>query len=200
MTNPTTLYLASASPRRRELLQQIGVRFEIRVADIDETPLRNEPADTYVARLAREKTSAVQAKLQAGSVVIGADTAVVADGQILGKPSNRADGLQMLERLSGREHEVLTAVAVHTGAGCNVRVVRTRVHFRHIAPAEREAYWATGEPVDKAGGYGIQGLAAIFVRYIEGSYSSVVGLPLCETAELLAQAGISCWQTLDDVP
>lgn len=200
MPDSTTLYLASASPRRRELLHQIGVRFEVRVADIDETPVADETAEVYVARLACEKAKAVHARLAAGSVVIGADTAVVLDGQILGKPADRNDGLSMIARLSGREHEVLTAVAVSTSTGSEVRVVRTRVAFRTISTSEGEAYWATGEPVDKAGGYGIQGLAAVFVRHIEGSYSAVVGLPLCETAELLAHAGICCWQTLSDAP
>lgn len=200
MADSATLYLASASPRRRELLQQIGVRFQIRVADIDETPLAHESAEAYVERLACEKARAVHVELAAGSVVIGADTAVVLDGEILGKPAGRDEGLDMIARLSGREHEVLTAVAVRTDAGGDVRVVRTRVAFRAISTLEGEAYWATGEPADKAGGYGIQGLAAVFVRHIEGSYSAVVGLPLCETTELLAHAGISCWQTLSDAP
>ena len=191
-----TLYLASGSPRRRELLAQIGVPFTPLIASIDETPWPDEPATGYVERLAREKALAGLSMLaQApGAVVLGADTAVVLDGQILGKPRGRTDGLAMLAALAGREHQVLTAVALAGAGRVESRVVTSRVAFRALHPGEAEAYWDTGEPQDKAGGYGIQGLAAVFVSQLQGSYSAVVGLPLCETAQLLGEFGISCWQ------
>jgi septum formation protein len=192
-----TLHLASGSPRRRELLAQIGVPFVTLIASIDETALPDEPAQRYVERLAREKALAGLATLERseGSVVLGADTAVVLDGRILGKPNDRADALSTLAALSGREHEVMTAVALAAADRVESRVVVSRVRFRPLRPGEAEAYWATGEPRDKAGGYGIQGLAAVFVSQLEGSYSAVVGLPLCETAQLLEVFGIPCWQS-----
>ena len=128
--------------------------------------------------------------------MLGADTAVVLDAKILGKPLDQADSLAMLLSLSNRDHEVLTAIAVLDGQRCESRVVRSRVRFRFITEQEAIAYWASGEPRDKAGGYGIQGLGAVFVAGLDGSYSAVVGLPLCETAELLGHFGIPCWQTL----
>lgn len=197
-----TLYLASGSPRRRELLAQIGVPFTPLIASIDETPWSDEPAAGYVERLAREKALAGLSMLAqaAGAVVLGADTAVVLDGQILGKPRDRADGLAMLGALAGREHQVLTAVALACAGRVESRVVTSRVAFRALRPGEAEAYWATGEPQDKAGGYGIQGLAAVFVSQLQGSYSAVVGLPLCETAQLLGEFGISCWQAVSASP
>jgi septum formation protein len=194
------LYLASASPRRRELLAQIGVPFEVAVAGIDETALPDERPDDLVVRLAVEKARAVSAQLPSDAVVLGSDTVVVIDGDILGKPLDRDDGMRMLERLSAREHHVLTAVAVCVGDVSNTCVVRTRVVFRSISAAEQEAYWMTGEPWDKAGGYGIQGLGAVFVSSLHGSYTAVVGLPLCETAQLLADVGIHCWQTMGEAP
>lgn len=192
-----TLHLASGSPRRRELLAQIGVPFVTLIASIDETALPDEPAQRYVERLAREKALAGLATLgrSEGAVVLGADTAVVLDGRILGKPNDRADALSTLAALSGREHEVMTAVALAATDRVESRVVVSRVRFRPLRPGEAEAYWATGEPRDKAGGYGIQGLAAVFVSQLEGSYSAVVGLPLCETAQLLEVFGIPCWQS-----
>ncbi|TBU89492.1 Maf family protein [Phytopseudomonas dryadis] len=193
-----TLYLASASPRRSELLTQIGVPFVTRVAAIDETPLADEAPHAYVERLALAKAGAVLATLPAGDagVVLGADTAVVLDGRILGKPVDRDDALATLQALSGREHQVLSAVALATAQRRAVRVVTTRVRFKTLSPAQIEAYWASGEACDKAGSYGIQGLAAVFVSQLQGSYSAVVGLPLCETAELLAEFAIPCWQVL----
>ncbi|HYQ37755.1 MAG TPA: Maf family protein [Pseudomonas sp.] len=189
------LHLASASPRRRELLLQIGVPHRRVAAPIDESVLPGETPAAYVERLARAKAAAGLAALgEPTACVLGADTAVVLDGRILGKPLDRADGLAMLAALSGRSHEVLTAVAVADGSRCRAQVVSSRVHLRPIAPAEQQAYWETGEPLDKAGGYAIQGLAAIFVDRLEGSYSAVVGLPLAETAALLAEFGIPCWQ------
>ncbi|NNA17577.1 septum formation inhibitor Maf [Pseudomonas lundensis] len=197
----TSLYLASGSPRRRELLTQIGVPFSTVSAAIDETPLVNEPATAYVERLAREKARAGYKHVMVSPpgdafCVLGADTAVVLDGQILGKPVDEADALAMLMALSGREHEVLTAIALIDATRCETRVVRSTVRFRNISTQEAARYWASGEPLDKAGGYAIQGLGAVFVSGLEGSYSAVVGLPVCETAELLGHFGIPCWQTL----
>ncbi|WP_421548041.1 Maf family protein [Pseudomonas sp. QD4] len=195
------LYLASGSPRRRELLTQIGVPFTAISADIDETPLPNEAPAAYVERLARGKAEAgrgliTSSESQAPACVLGADTAVVLDGRILGKPLDQADAQSMLLALSGREHEVLTAIAVLDGQRCESRVVRSLVRFREIGRDEATAYWHSGEPQDKAGGYAIQGLAAVFVAGLNGSYSAVVGLPVCETAELLGHFGIPCWQNL----
>jgi septum formation protein len=190
----TALYLASGSPRRRELLEQIGVRFEIVAAPVDETPLAHEDPGAYVERLALAKARAGRRQTPRPGVVLGADTAVVLDGRILGKPLDRDDALATLAALSAREHEVITAVAL-VGEGREVvRSVRSRVSLRAIGVAEAEAYWASGEPQDKAGGYAIQGLAAIFVQGLNGSYSAVVGLPLSETAQLLSEFGIPCWQ------
>ncbi|WP_178119490.1 nucleoside triphosphate pyrophosphatase [Pseudomonas sp. SCB32] len=191
------LYLASSSPRRRELLTQIGLPFHIVPASIDETPQADESAVVYVERLAREKALAGLHFLaqRADVCVLGADTAVVLDGRILGKPADRDEALAMLQALSGREHDVLTAVAVANRDRCEAKVVSSRVTFRSVSMEESERYWDTGEPHDKAGGYAIQGLAAVFVRCVEGSYSAVVGLPLCETAALLADFSIPCWQS-----
>jgi len=193
-----SLYLASGSPRRRELLTQIGVPFTVVSAAIDETPLTNESAASYVERLARGKAAAGHAALEdaSGACVLGADTAVILDGQILGKPLDQADALAMLLALSDREHEVLTAIALLDGQRCETRLVSSRVRFRQISADEATTYWRSGEPQDKAGGYAIQGLAAVFVAGLNGSYSAVVGLPVCETAELLGQFGIPCWQNL----
>jgi len=188
------LFLASASSRRRELLTQIGVPFELLSITLDETPLPAERPEAYVQRLAREKALAGWAAVNDDSVaVLGADTTVVIDERILGKPADRAEGLLMLQSLSDREHHVLTAVALATRDACEVRLVTSRVRFRRIERAEAEAYWASGEPCDKAGGYAIQGWGAVFVAELRGSYSAVVGLPLCETAQLLDQAGIARW-------
>lgn len=193
-----TLYLASGSPRRRELLAQIGVPHITLIASIDETAFPDETALAYVERLAREKAAAGLASLvePGDACVLGADTAVVLDGRILGKPTDREDALATLALLSGREHEVLTAVALASVNRSEACVVASRVRFRPIARAELETYWASGEPADKAGSYAIQGLGAVFVSRVEGSYSAVVGLPLLETAELLADFGIPCWQHL----
>jgi len=193
-----SLYLASGSPRRRELLTQIGVPFTVVSAAIDETPLTNETPASYVERLARGKAAAGRAALAeaTGACVLGADTAVILDGQILGKPLDQADALAMLLALSDREHEVLTAIVLIDGQRCETRLVSSRGRFRKISADEATTYWHSGEPQDKAGGYAIQGLAAVFVAGLNGSYSAVVGLPVCETAELLAQFGIPCWQNL----
>jgi septum formation protein len=189
------IVLASASPRRQALLQQIGVRFRQRTAEIDETPLDNETAQEYVVRLALAKAQAV--RRQSGSVelpVLGADTAVVADGRLLGKPADLAHARDMLQRLSGRRHRVLSAVALVRQDRQAVSVSESSVWFRELSENDIVSYWKTGEPRDKAGAYGIQGLGAIFVERLEGSYSGVMGLPLYETAQLLQDFGI---QVLD---
>jgi septum formation protein len=190
------IYLASASPRRRELLQQIGVSFRVIGAELDETALKGEPPPAYVARLAGAKAAVGwRSSLDlCAAPVLAADTAVVLDGEILGKPADMNDAIAMLLKLSGRAHQVLTAVALRTAAGFEVRVSRSSVTFRSIDPGEARAYWDTGEPRDKAGAYAIQGYAAIFIADLKGSYSAVMGLPLFETAELLKAAGVACWQ------
>ncbi|MCE8019686.1 septum formation inhibitor Maf [Halomonas sp. MCCC 1A11036] len=185
------LCLASASPRRRELLAGIGLTVEVRPVDIDETVLPGELPEAYVVRLAREK--ALAGGRHSTLPTLGSDTAVVCDDRILGKPADRAEAAAMLRLLSGRGHEVLTAVAVTGPAGLLETCVATRVFMRNISDREVAAYWDTGEPADKAGGYAIQGLAAIFVERIEGSHSSVVGLPLFETAQLLVRQGVPIW-------
>jgi septum formation protein len=183
------LFLASTSPRRRELLQQIGLAFSVLKVDVDESVREGElPAD-YVRRLASEKARAGLAQIDAG-VVVAADTSVVLDDEVLGKPASAEEAMVMWGRLSGRTHQVLTGVAVGDARHVEVEVVSTRVHFRTLERAEMMAYWQSGEPGDKAGGYAIQGRGAIFVDAIEGSYSNVVGLPLTEVAALLAQFGI----------
>lgn len=184
------LYLASASPRRRELLAQLGVQFDILLPEIDETPLAGEAAEALVERLAREKAEAglALAKAQGKSPrpVLGSDTIVVRDGQVLGKPRDEADALATLASLSGRWHQVMTAIALADQSGTRARVITTQVQFCQLSGAQIQAYWDTGEPADKAGSYGIQGLGGNFVRAIRGSYSAVVGLPLVETRELIA--------------
>src|SRR5690606_14398094 len=188
------LYLASASPRRRALLTQIGVEFDVRVPDVDETPEEGEAPDAYVRRIAEVKAEAVWAETSgARRPVLAADTTVVLDGRVLGKPQAPDEALAMLEALSGRTHRVLTAVALRVEAGISSVVSVSEVRFRTTTDAERRAYCATGEPFDKAGGYGIQGFGAIFVEHLSGSYSGVMGLPLCETALLLARAGVPVW-------
>ncbi len=192
------MYLASASPRRRELLQQIGVSAHLVRGSVDETALPGEAPAAYVARLAVAKADAgweVRPDAAAGEApVLAADTAVVQGGRIFGKPRDRQDALDMLAHLSGRTHEVLTAIALRTAQGSSSRISRSEVTFRPIRAAEARTYWETGEPRDKAGAYAIQGRAAIFIADLRGSYSGVMGLPLYETAELLALAGVPCWQ------
>ncbi len=184
------IYLASGSPRRRELLAQLDISFEILMGDIDESLRPGELPDAYVRRMAGDKTRAALQRLTGRHApVLGADTAVVVDRQILGKPADQAAAAAMLRRLSGREHEVLSAVAISDNARQAVAVNRTTVTFRPLSEAEIEGYWATGEPCDKAGGYAIQGLGAVFIEAIHGSYSGVMGLPLFETAHLLNDFG-----------
>ncbi len=189
----SSIILASASPRRSELLRQIGVTFSVQPADVDETPLPNETAERYVERLARDKALAVAAS-SPGAMVLGSDTSVVLDGVILGKPADQEEAVATLMRLSDANHQVMTAVALAQGEQCECRVVVTEVQFRKLSQAEVVAYVASGEPMDKAGSYGIQGLGGIFVSDLRGSYSAVVGLPLQETAALLADAGHPVWE------
>ncbi len=188
------LVLASASPRRKALLQQIGVNFSVAPVDLDETPLPAETAVAYVERLALAKARACYASLAEKKPVLGSDTTVHLQGRILGKPDTEADAVDMLMQLSGQWHEVLTAIALVDGEQSQTCVVTTEVQFVTLTPEQCRAYWQTGEPKDKAGSYGIQGLGAVFVRQIRGSYSAVVGLPLAETAALLDNAGIQIWQ------
>ena len=183
------LTLASVSPRRQALLGQIGVAHRVSAADIDETVQPGEAPADYVVRMACAKARAVRAR--GGELpVLAADTAVVIDGLILGKPADRAEGIAMLGRLAGRTHQVLTAVALATAGGIAFRVSASEVRLRAVTPAECAAYWESGEPRDKAGGYAIQGAGALFIEHLSGSYSGVMGLPLYETGQLLAAAGI----------
>lgn len=185
------LKLASGSPRRAELLTQIGIPFEVVVPAVDETPMAGESAIAYVERMARSKAAAVPAD---GAVVLAADTVVVLEERILGKPGNASEGIRMLLDLGGRQHEVLTAIAVTDGVSLHAEVVRTGVRFVPVDEALARAYWATGEGADKAGGYGIQGIGGILAESITGSYSAVVGLPLSETERALARFGVDTWR------
>ena len=196
MTSPDFIYLASGSPRRRELLRQIGVSFRVIGAELDETTRAGESAAAYVSRLAEAKAAVGWEGCRdlGAAPVLAADTAVVLDGEILGKPADMKAAMAMLLRLSGRAHEVLTGVALRTAAGLELKVSRSLVSFRTVDPGEARAYWDTGEPRDKAGAYAIQGYAAVFIADLKGSYSGVMGLPLFETAELLRAAGVACWQ------
>lgn len=186
-------YLASRSPRRQQLLDQLGLGYHVLGVDVTEQPGIGERAEDFVRRAALDKALAgwrVEGR-RLDLPVLGADTAVVLDDALLGKPRDRAHGLEMLARLSGRQHRVLSAVAVVAPARQHVRLSVSEVSFRSISAREREAYWATGEPADKAGSYAIQGLGAVFVKTLNGSHSAVMGLPLFETAELLAEFGIN---------
>lgn len=181
-----TLILASASPRRRELLASIGFRPQVRPAHLDETRLPAEPPDQFVLRLARAKARCIA---DPDAVVLGADTVVVLDGDVLGKPADDADATNMLARLAGRDHQVLTGLCLRRGLRELARVEATRVWFSPLTHADIAEYVATGEPRDKAGAYAIQGHAARFIPRIEGSYSNVVGLPLA-----------TFWQMWRDLP
>ena len=189
-----TIYLASQSPRRREILQQLGLYSIVLPSDVDESVLAGEPPETYVLRLAHEKALACRTTLlREGKPllpIVAADTTVCVDGVILGKPENEQDACDMLKRLSGRCHEVHTAVAVATADAIETALSTTEVEMAALADADIRAYVASGEPRDKAGAYGIQGMAGIFIRSISGSYSGVMGLPVFETAQLLKNAGI----------
>lgn len=171
------LILASGSPRRLHLLEELGLEPVVRPADIDETPLLDEPADAYVERLAIEKGAAVAPSADAGDVIVSADTIVVLDGELLGKPADDAEAAEMLRRLSGRTHVVLTGVAVRRGDQVDSFVETTVVHFAEMSNEDIAWYVSTGEPADKAGAYGMQGRGGAFVVSIEGSYDNVIGLP-----------------------
>lgn len=196
MSNAAVLCLASGSPRRRELLAQIGVPHVAIAADIDESQRACEAPVHYVRRMACEKAARLgsQPALRHDLPVLGADTAVVVAGRVLGKPHDPAAAAAMLQQLSAGEHQVFSAVALWTEAGCECLHSETRVRFREISPAEMARYAAGTEPLDKAGGYAIQGFAAVFVESLTGSYSGVMGLPLFETAQLLDRRGIGRWQ------
>jgi len=181
-----TIVLASRSPRRAELLAAAGIPFEVLAADIDETPRAGEAPDAYVERLAIEKARAVLA-LRPGAVVLGADTTVTIDGLILGKPESAREATGMLQRLSGRVHDVFTGVALASAGGVHSAVDRTRVWFEPMTDEDISWYVASGEPVDRAGAYAIQGLASRFIARIEGSYTNVVGLPVALVSSILRQ-------------
>ena len=189
------IILASASPRRQELLAQIGVSFTVRSQDIDESVQAGESPDHYVLRMAQEKADSALSQFaagqeDAGEIVLAADTSVVLGDSVLGKPVDEADAVAMLQRLSGREHRVLSAVAVATGDERRCAVSESLVTFRAIGLDEAQRYYRSGEPVGKAGAYAIQGYGAVFVARIEGSYSGVMGLPLFETAGLLSDFSV----------
>lgn len=192
MTQLRPLILASASPRRAELLTQIGVRFTVRPTDLDETPQPDESPLALVERLAAAKANAAIAghAITDDEVVLASDTVVVLDNHALGKPVDMADAIAMLRALSGRTHQVMTAVSVRDNFAQQTICVTTQVNFAELSAAQIARYWATGEPADKAGAYGIQGIGGQFVKSIEGSYSAVVGLPLFETVALLQAFGV----------
>jgi len=189
------IYLASASPRRRALLEQIGVAFKVRPAEVCETRRPRELPGAYVTRVARAKADRIWDEVAAGQArpVLAADTAVVIDRRVLGKPRDTGEALRMLADLSGRSHSVLTAVVVRYGRQVLSELSASEVQFRATTERERLAYCATGEPLDKAGSYAIQGMGAIFIEHISGSYSSVMGLPVAVTALLLAEFGCPVW-------
>ena len=182
------LVLASSSPRRQAILEALGLEFSVEAVEVDESRNAGEAPQQMVLRLAAAKARA--AKGDASRIVIGSDTVVVLNGEVLGKPRDRDDAVAMLLRLSGRRHSVLTGVALSGPGGMQTALSKTVVCFREISRDEALAYWHSGEPCDKAGAYGIQGLGGAFVRAIEGSYSGVVGLPVYETSQMLLKAGI----------
>jgi septum formation protein len=189
------IILASASARRQELLSQIGVRFTVRSQDIDESIRSGELANDYVTRMAQEKAGSALNALRVSedssdAVVLAADTSVVCDADVLGKPVNEADAVGMLRLLSGREHRVLSAVTLATQVNQRTVLSESRVRFREISLDEAQQYYRSGEPMGKAGAYAIQGYAAVFVEQLIGSYSGVMGLPLFETAQLLAEFSV----------
>ena len=184
-----TLVLASASPRRLELLSQIGINASVKPADIDESPLSGESGIALVKRLARRKCESIESSLP----VLAADTVVMCGTRVYGKPESEEHGIDMLLSLSGNEHTVITSVCVNAQEQFHKCTVETSVTFKHIDEMTARRYWKTGEPLGKAGGYAIQGLGAVFVEHLKGSYSNVVGLPLFETAQLLSIIGLDCF-------
>jgi len=194
------IYLASASPRRSALLRQLFVPHEIRIPNIDESRLPDESPAEYVRRLARAKAERIWSRLDDDErrPVLAADTTVALGDEIFGKPTDRAEGMAMLQRLSGRTHQVYTAVAVRHKGGLLDAVSASAVTFAELTADDCAAYWETGEPHDKAGGYAVQGLAAAFICELRGSYSGVMGLPLFETSRLLRELGWSLHAALDE--
>lgn len=190
MSDLPTIILASGSPRRVEVLRGLGIAFEQRPVDLDESVHDGEAAEAYVGRLAHEKAGALSTTLGTDTVVLAADTTVVLEDEILGKPVDAADARRMLERLSGRSHRVLTGIAVHLGDRRVGHVEETLVHFRTLAPAEIDWYLSTDEPWDKAGSYALQGLGALFIAGIEGSNTNVIGLPVHRVYDLFAQVDL----------
>lgn len=200
---PSAIYLASNSPRRRDLLRQIGVRFEVLLfragqradGDVDETPLPGEDPETYVQRVAAAKAAGgierVLLRALPRKPVLSADTTLEVDGEIIGKPADAREAMDILHRLSAREHRVLTSVAVTDGERTELALSSSRVRFGALTDEAIRRYVATGEPMDKAGAYGIQGRAGMFVEHIEGSYTGIMGLPLFETAQLLGRFGLT---------
>ena len=184
------LILASQSPRRQELLQRLGLAFRVCAADIDETMDPGRPVFQEVARLSAGKAAAIARSAAADSVIVAADTVVVLDGAVLGKPRDAAHAADMLHALSGRSHQVMTGLTVRRGSRIQTDTVITQVHFRPLHSREIDAYVASGEPMDKAGAYGIQGLAAIFVDRLDGDYYNVMGFPLCRLCRMLRAAGV----------
>ena len=189
--NQELIVLASASPRRRELLRQINVEHEVRPANVDETRLPGETPDEFTRRVALSKAERVLDELDGadGRIVLAADTAVVLADEIFGKPADAIGAAAMLRRLSGRVHKVVTAVAGARGAARRVAVSSSRVSFRELDDAEVERYVASGEPMGKAGAYAVQGFAALFIEHLDGSFSGVMGLPLFETGRMIAELG-----------
>ncbi|WP_407641476.1 Maf family protein [Alginatibacterium sediminis] len=185
MGSDIDLILASSSPRRQELLAQLGYRFSVIAADIDESPLAQEPPVQHVQRLAKQKAQSVFLRSDQQLAVLASDTIVVLENEIFGKPTDFSDSQRMLRQLSETEHRVMTAISIHNSEYQITKLVTTRVTFTKISDAMIQDYWNTGEPQDKAGSYAIQGIGGRFVRRIAGSYSAVVGLPLVETAGLL---------------
>lgn len=183
------ILLASQSPRRRELLNQIGITHEVIAVDVDETPLENESPREYVRRITLAKATAGH-ELTPGDPVLAADTCVVVNGSILGKPHDEEHAIRMLRLLSGTTHRVHTGVALFHHEQQHYRLSSSEVRFCHISEAQARRYWATGEPVDKAGAYAVQGRGALFIEHISGSYSGIMGLPLYETGQILTNAGL----------
>jgi septum formation protein len=190
MLNPI-IHLASASPRRRALLDQLGLTPRVQPVDIDESPRAGETPADYVRRLSADKARTLYERLGPDAMSLGADTCVALENEIFGKPMDEADCVRMLQRLSGRTHYVYTGVTLCHRAGTQTTSSTSEVEFRALTREECVAYWRSGEPHDKAGGYAIQGRAAVFIRRIQGSYTGIVGLPLFETAQLLTAVGIT---------
>jgi len=193
VSSTVTVYLASASPRRQALLQQAGIRFQVILPDVEEVVRPGESAEDFVMRVAQDKARAgrvlVTKEGRPSAPVLAADTCIVLDNEIIGKPADREEGIRILTRLAGRSHQVLTAAVLMEEGKCQQALSRSRVVFGLLSEKEIEDYWESGEPVDKAGGYAIQGKAAVFIEHIEGSYTGIVGLPLFEVVNMIKKSG-----------